>query len=98
MLRRRHLIPLLALPLIQITTACSGQGTPTDHPSPASSPVITAAEREWLLSSPDQQDDYCTDYIAGDQSLNSVRYYGFGDDDADQEFVEEFLELLKKKC
>lgn len=78
-------------PLVLLTAGCS-------EPEPAPRPTYTAAEREWLLSSPDRQAAYCSAYGRGDDSLKTVKYYGFGDEDADEEFVEDFLKLLKEKC
>ncbi len=85
-------IPLIFTPLILLlATSCTEE-------EPAPRPTYTAAEREWLLSSPDQQAAYCSAYGRSDDSLKTVEYYGFGDEDADEKFVEDFLKLLKEKC
>ena len=90
-MKRSPFTVLMIFSLTLFTAGCS-------DPEPAPRPTYPAAEREWLLSSPDQQAAYCSAYGRGDDSLKTVKYYGFGDEDADEEFVEDFLKLLKEKC
>lgn len=92
-MKRAPFTVLMIFCLTLLTTGCT-----EPEPDPAPQVTYTAAEREWFLSSLDQQAAYCSAYGRGDDSLKTVRYYGFGDEDADEEFVEDFLKLLKEKC
>lgn len=94
-MRRRSLLALMVVPLF-----VGGCGTGDDDKEirevdPSAQVTFSLAEREWLLSSPEQQQKYCQDYRS--DKIQSVRYFAFGED-AGEGFVEDFLDLLKRRC
>lgn len=94
-MRRRSLLILLTVPLM-VAGCGTDDGEDRKDIAPSSSQVtFSLAEREWLLSSPEQQRQYCTDYA--EDKIQNVKYFALGDD-AGESFVEDFLALLRKRC
>jgi len=93
----------LLSPLLVLSSGCSDDKdttapseTKTVPVETTSSAAVSAAQREWQLSSREQQEEYCRAYTRHD--ITSPQDLGMPTQDADEEFVKDFLELLKEKC
>lgn len=102
MSRRAAVATLALLPLLALTS-CADTDRPGPGPAstsaetvPAASPTISFVEREWLLSSPQQRQRYCKDFLSDD--IHTVRYFNFSEDDTGRDALEEILAFLKTKC
>lgn len=101
-MRRRRVLAALALtPFLALPSGCGdNDAAPSEKTStpvkPTSSVTISPAQREWQLSSKDKQEAYCRAYTQ--HSITTPQDLGMPSQDADEEFVEDFLALLKEKC
>lgn len=104
-MNRRTVLAVLALTPILAAVGCQDNSSTPPRPQPSSpsttltasaSPTLSFAEREWYLSSPEQQRRYCTDY--SQHRTLTVEDFGLADGDASDKALKELLAFLKTKC